>query len=153
MSKIYNPSPVGAVNNTAKGGTIPPAGTASYTMAGIGASIKPSRSGNILVTVNGVINDLSSTVVADGIQYQISYGTGSAPLNGNVLTGTQVGEVQTFVAANTVTATDVNIPFSLSAIITGLVIGTTYWIDLAQRAVGHSSQYTLNNINVSVLEA
>ena len=128
-----------------------PASTSAYTMQGLAGSITPATSGNLHLTISGVIvNTSGSTGV--GIRVQISYGTGTAPVNGAALTGTQIGTVQLWVNPTTVTAGDVAVPFSTTAIVTGLTAGTAYWIDLAAEAIGTASDASIINISVSVME-
>ena len=54
------------------------------------------------------------------------YGTGSAPANGAAPTGTQMCSAS-FIAAGV----NYVVPFSVSAVITGLTLNTQIWIDMA----------------------
>jgi hypothetical protein len=108
-----------------------PTGTTSATgvMCGLAGLITPTQSGKILVTVNGSLNN---SAASGGCQAQIRWGTGSAPANAAALTGTAVGvNCQRTGAwgANVVT------PYSITALITGLTIGTQIWIDIGESAV------------------
>ena len=133
-----------------------PASTSTYKMQGLGSAstppaITPIRTGRLLITVSGTC--IASTVTAgDGIGYQISYGTGSAPANAASLTGTQVGAVQVCTNPTTVTAADVNFPFSYTVVVTGLTIGTAYWVDLAAESVATASSGGLSNVTVTAVE-
>jgi len=129
-----------------------PTATSPYKMQGLGATITPTKSGNILVIISGTIGTTSTTAAA-GIQYQLSYGTGTAPANAAALTGTQVGQVQKYTNPATATAiADVAVPFTTQAVITGLAVGTTYWIDLAAETVGIANSGKLTNVSVSAIE-
>ena len=128
-----------------------PASTAAYKMQGLAGSITPKRSGIILITISGTAT--SSTVTAgDGIQYQISYGTGSAPSNGGALAGTQNSTIQKYVNPATVIAADVATPFSTTVVVTGLTIGTAYWIDLAAESIATVSSGGLSAVSVTAVE-
>jgi hypothetical protein len=135
------------VTNTAQSTPANPAGTTSTTlvMAGLAGSITPTSSGIIIIIING---DGFNTTAADGYEIQISYGTGTAPVNGAAVTGTQVGGLLVMTRAQ---AASVKIPFSANAIVTGLTVGTAYWIDLAFAAVTGGTG-TLNDIGLSVIE-
>jgi hypothetical protein len=113
---------------TLQSGALSPAGTTDTTgkMAGLNQQITPARSGKIFVTFSGSINNsaASGSAVAS-----IRWGTGTPPINGAALTGTSVGasaQRTGSYAANQVA------PFSLSAVITGLTLGTAVWLDLQQ---------------------
>ena len=89
-----------------------PIGTTSTTavMMGLAGTITPAFSTRVLVTISG---SCANSVLADGGTVQISYGTGTAPVNGAALTGTQIGSAQEWLAA---TAANI-VPFSVSAVI------------------------------------
>jgi hypothetical protein len=129
-----------------------PASTSAYKMAGLGVLFTPTATGNVAVTVNGTIT--GSTVTAgDGVKYQLSYGTGAAPANAAALTGTQVGPVQTYTSPSIVVAADINVPFSLGpVVITGLTVGTQYWLDLAAESAGTVSSGNTSNVSISASE-
>lgn len=123
------------------------ASTASTTlvMLGVAGSITPKATGILLIIINGVG---FNTTAADGYKVQISFGTGTAPTNGAALTGTQAGGVVTCTRAQ---AASVHIPYSTNAIVTGLTIGTTYWIDLAYAAVTGGAA-TVSDVSLTVIE-
>jgi hypothetical protein len=85
------------------------------------------------------------------VQYQLSYGTSTAPTSNAALTGTQVGTVQQYLLAQTVTAIDVQVPFCQTAIVAGLTLGTAYWLDLAAEAVSNTG-FAFSNVNVAAHE-
>lgn len=134
-------------------GLTAPNSTGAFTMGGSDTTITPTKSGIVQVTISGTVVDASDTTVGHGIAYQISYGTGTPPIANAALTGTQVGVVQTYTAAVAPTAAaDVAIGFSISAVITGLAVGTAVWLDLAQKAIGSASQYSFGTISISAVE-
>ena len=129
-----------------------PASTSAFAMQGLAGSVAPIRSGVVLVIISGTIVSPAGTTAGLGIKYQISYGTGAPPVNAAAITGTQAGTVQQYTNAGTVTAADVSVPFSIQAIVSGLALGTSYWLDLAAESVGTASDMGLSNISVSALE-
>ncbi len=141
----------GASGQTNVAAPTAPASTSVYKMQGLAGSITPAASGNILIMISGTIT--SSTVTAnDGIKYQLSYGTSTAPSNGGNLAGTQVGTIQTYTNPVTIVAADVHVPFSTQAVVTGLVVGTAYWLDLAAESNGTNSSVALTAVNVTAIE-
>ncbi len=129
-----------------------PDSTAAYKMQGLAGAITPASSGTILIIVSGTVVAPAGTTAGLGINYQLSYGTGTAPSNAGTLAGTQVGAIQTYENTATVVAADVHIPFSTQAVVTGLAVGTAYWIDLAAESVGTISDMGLANVSVSAIE-
>jgi hypothetical protein len=121
-------------------------------MQGLAGSITPKGSGTVLIIITGTIIAPTGTTAGLGIQYQISYGTGGAPSNAGALAGTQIGQVQEYTNAGTVTAADVHIPFCIQAIVAGLTAGTAYWIDLAAESLGSASDMGLSNVNITAWE-
>jgi hypothetical protein len=111
-------------------GILTPAGTSATggLMAGLGGTITPSATGKIFVTING---SMYSNSGSGGASCAIRYGTGTVPANGAALTGTQIGAS----AIRGAIAINERMPFSVTAVITGLAIGTQVWLDLIQAAV------------------
>lgn len=129
-----------------------PNSTANFTMQALAGSITPKTTGNILITISGTIIS-SAALVDQGIIVQISYGTGAAPTANAALTGTQVGAQQQW--TNLVAATaaaDVHVPFSVTAVVSSLVLGTAYWLDLAAKAVTTASVQSLSGVSISAIE-
>jgi hypothetical protein len=128
-----------------------PTGTTSTTgvHAGLAVAFTPKTSGVALIIISGQGTNGNGD---NGYKGAIRYGTGAAPANGAALTGTQVGGTigGSCVVSSSATGTVVN-PFSRQAIVTGLTIGTAYWIDLEQAAVTGGTA-TFTNVNVSVIE-
>lgn len=127
--------------------------TSAFTMQGLAGSITPTTSGNILVTINGYVTS-TVTTVNTGVKLQLAYGTGTAPTSNAAATGTVVGSNPTIATLDVAAtaAADVNIPFSVSGVITGLTVGTTYWLDLQAEAVTTVSADPLKNVNISAVE-
>ncbi len=111
-----------------------PTGTASGTAVQMGLgntsswTITPVRGSRVLVTANGYATNNSGLAEA-GIQ--LSFGSGTAPINGAAAAGTLMG-AETLVQASQATALGA---FSVTAVMTGLTPGTAYWIDLRVRAI------------------
>src|SRR6266849_2311806 len=117
---VYGPH----ASNATQTNVAAPTGTTNTTgvMMGLAGAITPAHSGNVLLIVNGT--------TSDGASLQIRYGTGAAPTNGAALTGTTVGN--NIADNNPVTN---KIPFSVQAVVSGLAVGTAYWVDVGLAAV------------------
>jgi fibronectin-binding autotransporter adhesin len=143
--------PSGGGGQTSSASPTAPSSTSAYKMQGLSGSITPTRSGNALIIVSGTVG-IGTTAAGAGLQWQISYGTGSAPTNGATETGTQVGSIQKYLNPATVTAADVAVPFSVQSRVTGLTVGTAYWIDLAAEAISVAISGKLTNVVVTAIE-
>jgi hypothetical protein len=108
-----------------------PTGSASttYVMMGLALSLAPEVATGAWITADGQITNSANNGETDVV---VCYGTGTAPANGAAQTGTIVGQPARYKS----TAANDFVPFSLTSLITGLTSGTTYWIDLAVKAVG-----------------
>lgn len=126
--------------------TANPNSTSSTTvvMMGLGVKITPRSSGRILVIVTGMAGN---GTIGSGCNSQVRYGTGTAPANGAALTGSTSGQEKAFVASTAAGQQG----FSLSTIITGLIVGTEYWIDVGLKAVT-SGTASIAGIDVVSLE-
>jgi hypothetical protein len=103
--------------------------------------------------ISGTISGVTSTTVNNGINLKISYGTGAAPPANGALAGTQVGGVVTWTNPTAIaSAADLNVPFSISYVVTGLSLGTTYWIDLAAEPITTASAMQLTTVAVVAFE-
>jgi hypothetical protein len=111
-----------------------PTGTTNTTglMMGLAGSITPAFSGRIFLSITGNLSS-STTTAARGSKCQARYGTNTAPANGAALTGTAVGTICTYLAWGT--TANQKAPFACNAVITGLTLGTAYWLDLGVAAV------------------
>ncbi len=108
----------------------------------------PSSSGNYLVVVSGTIFNAGG--IGDGASVQLRYGQSTAPANGDALTGTAVGGKVQFISSTTAE----KVPFSVNAIITGLMpgaINNNTWIDLALAAIAGGTA-TITDVSISAVE-
>ncbi len=106
----------------------------AFVMMGLGtlgAHITPTTSGHVTITVNV---ELDNTTVGDGGDAVLYYGSGTAPSNGGAVTGTNCTSVSG-VRAITSSSSGGN-TISLTCDVTGMIVGTQYWADLAFRAAG-----------------
>ena len=86
--------------------------------------ITPKTSGRLSITICGVVKQ---STTADGAFWHIRTGTGTPPINGGALAGTQSGCQQSMTFLTGVLA----VPFSITAFVTGLnTTGVSVWIDL-----------------------
>ena len=137
-------STAGAVFNAT---TSNPTGTASLTakMMGLGSTctITPLYSTRVHFALAGQIANNTAT---DGAIGQLTYGTGTAPVNGAANTGTQIGNY-TITGATASTG----YPFAISGIASGLTPGTAYWFDTNLAALTGGTA-TVQNLTCSALE-
>ena len=139
-----------------------PTGTSSATMvmAGCGASATPAAiitplvSGRIYVIISG----LAANANGDGTSIQLSFGTGGAPANGAAVTGTQIGQIETWTSLTGALTGFL----CVHAVITGLAVptintlrattaSTPVWLDLAFLAVAAGTS-SLTKLNISAFE-
>jgi hypothetical protein len=134
------------VNNSTQSQPSNPTGTTNLTglMMGLAGSMTPQNTGKILYIVSGEIANDTST---DGAKVQLRYGTGSAPANAAALTGTTAGNIPSFTAA----ANNQMAPFSVQAVISGLTLGTAYWLDVSLAAITGGTA-TIKNISLTAVE-
>lgn len=115
-----------------------PTGTTSTTgvMMGLAGTITPTATGKVQFNVCG---DIKNSTVGDGANVQLRTGTGAAPANAAVLTGTTRGSLSKFIAA---TATG-KARTCLIWTVTGLALSTAVWIDVGLAAVtGGTATFT-----------
>ena len=148
----YTPAPASSNITSAA-----PTGTTSATavMMGIAGSITPLVTGRIFLIASGT---MKNDTTADGVTIDLRYGTGSAPSNGNAVTGTLVGIAQTFTA---LTGSLTN-AFSIQGIITGLAVPgvnslgatgstTAVWLDLTALKISAGTA-SVANVSISAFE-
>jgi hypothetical protein len=126
-----------------------PTGTTDTTgkMAGLAGTFTPARSGNVLIAAFGNMTN-STASAGNGAKAQLRYGTGSAPANAAALTGTTAGNM---VTGTLMRAASDLVPFAIASIVTGLTLGTAYWLDLAEVALaGGTGQ--LKNLTLIAFE-
>lgn len=128
---------------------VDPTGTTSTTgvMMGIAVSITPKNSGTIMFIVTA---NIKNSVAADGFVVKGRFGTGTAPNNGDADTGTVFGNTNGSVATRTTGAGDF-LFVKTQGIVSGLIPGTAYWIDINLAAITGGTA-TANNINVTAFE-
>ncbi len=127
-----------------------PTGVATTTakMMGLGASatLSPTSSGTYLIIISGYAN---TTHAADNDLMQIYTGTGTAPANAAAITGTAQG---TELTVSVPTANTGDVPFTLNAVVTGLTVGTTYWLDIALATSNTNGTATIKSLSISAIE-
>ena len=114
-----------------------PTTSRSFVMMGLGtlgARITPTTSGHVTITVNV---ELDNSTVGDGGSTVLYYGSGTAPSNGASVTGTNCTGVSGVKAFTNSSAGGNTI--SLTCDVTGMIVGTQYWADLAFKVVGGGS--------------
>lgn len=125
-----------------------PTGTTStaYQMMGLGGSLTPGRSGRIMVTVDGQLQNSSN---GQQTSAAVVVGTGTPPANGDLQAGNGqiVGSPARFEAPSNSAPF---VPFSLTVLLPGLTAGTPYWIDLAVRVTGGTGN--VFDLNVTAIE-
>ena len=127
-----------------------PIGTTNTTgvMMGMGgtATITPQVTGRVLVTING---QLATNTATDGAKVEIRMGTGGAPSNGTAMAGqgTVYGSQQSYTGVTGA----LSVPFSSTIIVTGLTVGTAYWIDTDLAAVTGGTA-TITSVSISAEE-
>lgn len=124
-----------------------PAGTsttASKVMMGLAGSFTPRNSSRVMLTMVG---DVRNATAGNGAQWQMRYGTGTTPVNGDADTGTAAGGQQVFVAGSNTN----RVPLSCTTFITTLTGGVTYWFDMALQAVTAGTA-TINNMRILIVE-
>ena len=128
------PNTAGTILTTAAAATLStpadPTGTTDTTgkMMGLAGAITPLQSTRIQVAISG---QMANGTINDGASVKLAYGTGAAPSNAGAPAGTIVGAEQimtSLVAAQ-------RSGFCIVAIITGLTIGTAYWLDAQIKAI------------------
>jgi len=131
---------------TYNGTVASPTGTSSSTqvMLGLAGSVTPAVTGSVLLIISGVWKNGSGA--SNGLTYSLYTGTGTAPANGAALTGT----LRSAAPQATSPAANVNVPFSIQAIVTGLTLETAYWFDLAFSST--SGTNTISGVTVSAAE-
>ena len=131
-----------------------PAGTASTAgvMMGLGAQatpakITPTATGKVLITVTGAISN--SGAAATTTYVQLYYGTGTAPANGAALVGTGVSALAT--RGGNANNVNLNVPFSIIGVVTGLAVNTQIWIDTGLIVAGTGTG-TISGLTVTAVE-
>lgn len=117
-------------------------------MLGLAGSITPRKSGKASVVVVGLIKSSNTSRTPT---VQIFYGTGTAPTNGAFITGSPAGNVSGVTIPSITSAEQFVIPFTCVASVSGLSVGTPYWIDLGT-SEPTSGSVTITNISILATE-
>jgi hypothetical protein len=115
-------------------------------MMGLGTSVTPAVTGNVLIVASG---QFANDTLSGGSAVQLRYGSGSSPSHLATLTGTQIGSEQ---VCPLLTAVISKSGFCLSGVLTGLVVNTTYWLDISVRALGLGTA-SISGVTISCLES
>lgn len=118
---------------------------ATSLMLGLAVTYTPIRTGRIRIRVTGNITD---DTTADLGTWILRYGTGTAPANQAASTGTAVTPSRTWTALTGMTS----VPFAQNTQISGLTVGTTYWIDYAAAATGAGATVNMTQLAFLVEE-
>jgi len=123
-----------------------PTGTTSATavMMGLAGSITPTRGTKIIIMASG---QMANSTINDGATVDLRFGTGGAPTNGAAVTGTLVGIAQT--STSLVAASKSG--FCVMGKVTGLSVGTAYWLDLSLLAVTGGTA-TVTGVSLTAFE-
>ena len=129
--KTVTPDPTGNTTNNAQ------------LMMGLGASITLlNASSTLIIIVTGTVVTHEATIG----QIQLRYNTGAAPSNGNAATGTAIGAVKNIASYLSRES------FSLSAVVTGLLPGVAYWIDVGVAKVSAPNHVNIYDVDVVAME-
>lgn len=104
--------------------TTPGTNSTTGVMAAVGGIITPTSTGKVLVTINGTCYDNAAGVAVEMV---LRYGTGPRPNHGDPLAGTTFGPIMGAQSS----AGNVFHAYSITGLITGLVVGTPYWVDVS----------------------
>ena len=141
----------GAVNQVTSSSVLTPTSTSSYVMAGLGATLTPQRSGNILAIFSGYLTT-SAITIHEGILIQFAWGTGSAPAYQAAATGTVIGKIIEYSNAIAwTTAADALTPIAQQVLLSGQPIGTAIWIDLQIEGLT-AQDVSINNACLTLVE-
>ena len=140
----YLSSP-GAVISSNPGNPTGTTSTAADVQMGLAVAFTPTRSGKVYVTLSG---SLSNNTATDGGRVQLGYGTGTAPVNGAAATGTACGPR---VIGSPSGTNNQQFTFAVSCMITGLTVGTAYWLDARVAAITGGTA-AIGNLGVAGFE-
>jgi hypothetical protein len=132
--------------NVVTGTAASPTGTtsSSYVMMGLAIYITPTVTGRLKVSLAGFAKNGTA---GSGCRFAVRYGTGTAPTNGSASVGSTMGLAldATSDAANSA------LPFCADGMMTGLTLGTQYWIDVSLLRLT-SGTATLSNLTYTAIE-
>lgn len=123
----------------------PNTNSTEFVLASIGNSFTP-QSARMTISADG---QLGNTQNGQPSEVQLIYGTGSLPAGGTPIASTNGQLLGGFAAMLAAKANDYT-PFSLSALIEDLVIGSSYWLGVAFRSAGGTA--TLSQLSLVAVE-
>lgn len=129
----YYPNAGGPTFAVSQGAPSNPTGTtstAAFVMMGMAQAFTPAINGKVQLHFDGICTNSGAN---DALEFQLRYGTGTAPINGAALAGSAVSS--TVPGAVTVSAANQWFSCSQIQIVAGLTVGTAYWYDVAVEAV------------------
>lgn len=114
--------------------TAAPTATSSTTsvMMGCAGTITPIQTNRLKVTICG---QMKNSVAGSGVTVDLRYGSGTKPANADAVSGTVIGIEQTTVS----TTAGQSAGFTIVGHVTGLTLGTAYWLDASVKAVTSGS--------------
>lgn len=134
--------------------------TSGSTLLAVGTATtyRPRLTGRVAVFMSAI---LAQATTANGIQYNLYYGTGAAPSHNGAIAGDATAFASLQTIASMVT-TELSTSCVLHGVVTGLVAdsinslgatvaGTTYWFDLFMASTG-ATVTTPTNVNMLVIE-
>ena len=128
--------------------TANPVNTSSpaFVIAGIDVQFTPSDGTRAFFNVDGQLGNTANNSISDA---QLIYGQGATPAAGTLVTNTNGTLVDLPASSQSARSGDYG-PFSLTTVLTGLVKGQPYWLDVAYRA--ESGTCTLSAMSVTAFE-
>lgn len=132
------------------GGAQPGVTSAAHVLCGLGATIPQPYSTRLALVVDGQVTNSAT----NGQSYvQLVIGTGTPPAAGTSLAASGGTALGLELSVITKTGGDL-LPFARSEIVSGLVLGTTYWFDVARRTggTGTTTLSDLTLLGASVLD-
>ena len=131
-----------------------PTGTTSATplMMGLSAGagnqptiLTPNSSGTYQIYFTGWG---TNTNAANGGIVQCYYGTGTPPANAAAVTGTSLGTSRSFLPGAGVR----RFPFYIATLLTGLSVGTSYWLDCSLGVLGGAGTASISAVKPIAIE-
>ena len=130
-----------------KSGTLASGKTPTASMAGSGITFTPQQTGRVKIDL---AFECTSATKGDGCLVQVAYGTGSAPAANAAATGTTIG--LQFDAKSGALVNSTPNTYTIPVVISGLTVGTTYWVDLQYLTDTSNVIATISNAQVTITE-
>jgi hypothetical protein len=127
-----------------------PTGTTNTTglMMGLGGTCKLTPTYSTRIKVEFLGNAQTTGAAGTFTTIKIFFGTGTAPVNGAAITGTQIGNlIQPVNAASNIGSVFIN-----GGVITGLTPGTAYWFDISVASSNVSNTATPSGLSCNAVE-